>query len=722
MIPIYINTNFLLVPKNISVLEACEIINIIIPRFCYHSQLNVAGNCRMCLVEIEKSPKPVASCAMPVTKNMKIFTRSPLVKKARESILEFLLLNHPLDCPICDQGGECDLQEQALTYGSDKTRFFDFKRSVGDKKLGPIIKTVMTRCIHCTRCVRFLDDIAGTFIFGTVNRGKETELTIFSGKNIQHELSGNLIDICPVGALTSKPFAFSSRPWELKSTNTIDFSDSSGSQVIINCKGSDILRIQPKQNDFVNRVWLSDRGRFYFDSFKNNRLNNFFFKSVTDYKITNICSNDFISIFKKIIKLLFLKNSLINKINKNSTFYYSNFLTDFSIITNDFISLENMFYLKSFYLNLGIKNVGDIFFKLSNFSNDITKFNSSLLKIKLLPTVNFCILIGTNPRFEISVFNIQLKKRFSFGLFNLISTNPFNKPSFPTNFIGISHLFLLKLVEGQTKFCKKIFIKTTAFFIGYSILNRFDKNVLTNVLTLIEKIFNNKLIINFVNVNVNSVGRFFVNLKGLNKQLLFRSKFIYLTNPQINKLKYTGNIFNNKNNITCYQSTHNLTTKKFKPDLAIPNVPIIYNKGHFISFNNVIQKSNTIKNVTNNLHQNKILNIIKSLTQLYYCKLVKIKQNKCNQKKIKFYNLIYFLKTTYQFRKNKKEIKKIFYFKNEVQYFFFFFRNSFKNIKLGRNPFTTVIYDFYATNNYSIFSNTMIKCSKLARIKNINFY
>jgi NADH-quinone oxidoreductase chain G len=722
MIPIYINTNFLLVPKNISVLEACEIINIIIPRFCYHSQLNVAGNCRMCLVEIEKSPKPVASCAMPVTKNMKIFTRSPLVKKARESILEFLLLNHPLDCPICDQGGECDLQEQALTYGSDKTRFFDFKRSVGDKKLGPIIKTVMTRCIHCTRCVRFLDDIAGTFIFGTVNRGKETELTIFSGKNIQHELSGNLIDICPVGALTSKPFAFSSRPWELKSTNTIDFSDSSGSQVIINCKGSDILRIQPKQNDFVNRVWLSDRGRFYFDSFKNNRLNNFFFKSVTDYKITNICSNDFISIFKKIIKLLFLKNSLINKINKNSTFYYSNFLTDFSIITNDFISLENMFYLKSFYLNLGIKNVGDIFFKLSNFSNDITKFNSSLLKIKLLPTVNFCILIGTNPRFEISVFNIQLKKRFSFGLFNLISTNPFNRPSFPTNFIGISHLFLLKLVEGQTKFCKKIFIKTTAFFIGYSILNRFDKNVLTNVLTLIEKIFNNKLIINFVNVNVNSVGRFFVNLKGLNKQLLFRSKFIYLTNPQINKLKYTGNIFNNKNNITCYQSTHNLTTKKFKPDLAIPNVPIIYNKGHFISFNNVIQKSNTIKNVTNNLHQNKILNIIKSLTQLYYCKLVKIKQNKCNQKKIKFYNLIYFLKTTYQFRKNKKEIKKIFYFKNEVQYFFFFFRNSFKNIKLGRNPFTTVIYDFYATNNYSIFSNTMIKCSKLARIKNINFY
>jgi NADH-quinone oxidoreductase chain G len=723
MIPIYINTNFLLVPKNISVLEACEIINIIIPRFCYHSQLNVAGNCRMCLVEIEKSPKPVASCAMPVTKNMKIFTRSPLVKKARESVLEFLLLNHPLDCPICDQGGECDLQEQALTFGSDKTRFFDFKRSVIDKKLGPIIKTVMTRCIHCTRCVRFMNDIAGASVFGTVNRGKETELTIFSGKSIQHELSGNLIDICPVGALTSKPFAFSSRPWELKSTNIIDFSDSSGSLVLIDCKESDVLRIQPKQNDFINRVWLSNRGRFYFDSFKNNRLNNLFFKSTTNYKIINICSNDFVFILKKIIKLLFLKNSLMNKINKNIKFYYSSFLAGFSIITNDFISLENMFNLKSFYLNLGIKNVGDIFLKVSNFSNDITKFNSSLLNTKLLPTINFCILIGTNPRFEISVFNIQLKKRFSFGLFNLISTSPFNKPSFPTNFIGISHLFLLKLIEGQTKFCKKIFTKTTAFFVGYSVLNRFDKNVLTNLLSLIEKIFNNKLIIGFINVNVNSVGRFFVNVNGLNKQLLFKSKFVYLTNPQINKLKYIDRIFNNKNNIICYQSTHNLTTKKFKPDLAIPNVPIIYDKGHFVSFNNNIQKSDTVKNATNNLHQIEILNILKSLVQLYYFKAVKIKRNKYSQKKLELYDFIHFLKTTYELKKySRTNIENKFYFTNRIQYFSFFFKNSFKSIKIGRSPFTTVVYDFYATNNYSIFSNTMVKCSKLARIKHINFY
>jgi len=212
MISLYINNNLVSVSQNASVLEACEYSGIMIPRFCYHNQLQIAGNCRMCLIEIEKSPKPVASCAMPITKNMRIFTDTPLVKKARESILEFLLLNHPLDCPICDQGGECDLQEQVLSFGSDKSRFFESKRAVYDKNLGSLIKTIMTRCIHCTRCVRFSSEIAGINILGTTNRGKETEIGIYVGEFLNSELSGNLIDICPVGALTSKSYAFSSRP------------------------------------------------------------------------------------------------------------------------------------------------------------------------------------------------------------------------------------------------------------------------------------------------------------------------------------------------------------------------------------------------------------------------------------------------------------------------------------------------------------------------------
>jgi NADH dehydrogenase (ubiquinone) Fe-S protein 1 len=213
MIKVFVNNKAVLVPKNTSALEACESIGVAVPRFCYHERLNVAGNCRMCLVEIEKAPKPIASCAFPVAPNMRIFTDTPLVQKARENVLEFLLLNHPLDCPICDQGGECDLQEQTAVFGSDRSRYFYAKRGVEDKNCGPLVKTIMTRCIHCTRCVRFFQDIAGQEDFGTTLRGKETEIGTYIGKRLTSELSGNIIDLCPVGALTSKPYAFTARPW-----------------------------------------------------------------------------------------------------------------------------------------------------------------------------------------------------------------------------------------------------------------------------------------------------------------------------------------------------------------------------------------------------------------------------------------------------------------------------------------------------------------------------
>ena len=211
MVTITINNKKYDFKKDLTILQACEQVDITIPRFCYHDKLSVAGNCRMCLVEVEKSPKPVASCAMPIANNMVIFTDTPLVKKAREAVLEFLLINHPLDCPICDQGGECDLQDITLNYGSDRSRFFEFKRGVEDKECGPIIKTIMTRCIHCTRCIRFISEIAGTDSLGTLGRGENTEIGTYVNKFIKTELSGNLVDLCPVGALTSKPYAFSAR-------------------------------------------------------------------------------------------------------------------------------------------------------------------------------------------------------------------------------------------------------------------------------------------------------------------------------------------------------------------------------------------------------------------------------------------------------------------------------------------------------------------------------
>jgi NADH dehydrogenase/NADH:ubiquinone oxidoreductase subunit G len=267
MIEIIINNNKYTFEKPLTVLQACEQANITVPRFCYHEKLSVAGNCRMCLVEIEKSPKPIASCAMPIAPGMVVFTETPLVKKAREAILEFLLINHPLDCPICDQGGECDLQDITLNYGSDRSRFFDFKRGVEDKECGPIVKTIMTRCIHCTRCVRFLTEVAGLEVFGALGRGELMEIGTYLNKYLHTELSGNLVDLCPVGALTSKPYAFLARNWELKKFESVDFSDSFGSNIVVHTRNflnsknlknvktpqkDQILRILPKLNNELN--------------------------------------------------------------------------------------------------------------------------------------------------------------------------------------------------------------------------------------------------------------------------------------------------------------------------------------------------------------------------------------------------------------------------------------------------------------------------------------
>ncbi|HYF06844.1 MAG TPA: NADH-quinone oxidoreductase subunit NuoG, partial [Acetobacteraceae bacterium] len=260
------------VPNGSSVLQACEAAGKEIPRFCYHERLSVAGNCRMCLVEVEKAPKPVASCAYPVMDGMKVFTDTPVVRQARRNVMEFLLINHPLDCPICDQGGECDLQDQAYAYGFDKSRYEEAKRVVKDKYVGPLIKTIMTRCIHCTRCIRFSQEVAGTAELGATSRGEAMEVGTYVEKAITSELSGNLIDICPVGALTSRPYAFIARPWELKKTDGIDVLDATGTNIRIDNRGPEVLRVLPRINEAVNEEWMADRGRFSLDALKRRRL------------------------------------------------------------------------------------------------------------------------------------------------------------------------------------------------------------------------------------------------------------------------------------------------------------------------------------------------------------------------------------------------------------------------------------------------------------------
>ena len=269
------------VPPSLTLLQACEAAGEEIPRFCYHERLSVAGNCRMCLIEVKGGPpKPVASCAQnvrdlragPNGEPPELFTNTPMVKKAREGVMEFLLINHPLDCPICDQGGECDLQDQAVAYGRDGSRYAENKRAVEEKHMGPLIKTVMTRCIQCTRCVRFATEIAGVDDLGLVNRGENAEITTYLEKAVESELTGNLIDVCPVGALTSRPYAFNARPWELTKTETIDAMDAVGSNIRVDVRGREVLRILPRLNEAVNEEWISDKTRFVWDGLKRQRL------------------------------------------------------------------------------------------------------------------------------------------------------------------------------------------------------------------------------------------------------------------------------------------------------------------------------------------------------------------------------------------------------------------------------------------------------------------
>jgi NADH dehydrogenase (ubiquinone) Fe-S protein 1 len=384
------------VTEGSSVLQACEVLGLEIPRFCFHERLLIAGNCRMCLVEIEKSPKPQASCAVPAMPGMKVFTNTPLVKKAREGVLEFLLLNHPLDCPICDQGGECDLQDQAMIYGSDRSRFMEKKRGVEDKNLGPLIKTIMTRCIHCTRCVRFATEVAGVEVLGTTSRGIDTEIGTYVEKMFKSELSGNIIDLCPVGALTSKPYAFTSRPWELKTTESIDTLDSTGSNIRIDTRGTEIMRIIPRLNEDINEEWISDKTRFSYDGLKRQRLTRPMVR-----KGGNLVPVDWVEAFTYISKKL----KTIKPQNMGG-------------VLGGSVDVETAFALKEFLQSQGSFNISSEFGKgqiCSDFLENST-FNST---IGAIDESDLILLVGCDLRKEAPIINARIRKRILQGNFKI---------------------------------------------------------------------------------------------------------------------------------------------------------------------------------------------------------------------------------------------------------------------------------------------------------------
>ncbi|MEQ9638659.1 MAG: NADH-quinone oxidoreductase subunit NuoG [Alphaproteobacteria bacterium] len=413
-----------------TILQACEQVGVEIPRFCYHERLSIAGNCRMCLVAMERSPKPVASCAMPAGDKMVIHTNTPEVRKARQGVMEFLLINHPLDCPICDQGGECDLQDQSMAYGMDHSRFHENKRAVEEKYMGPLIKTFMTRCIHCTRCIRFATEIAGVEELGATGRGEDTEITTYVEQALHTELAGNLVDVCPVGALTSRPYAFNARPWELRKIESIDAHDAVGSNIRVDVRGREVMRVLPRLHEDVNEEWISDKTRHAVDGLRRQRLDRPYVRR--DGKLVEASWGEaFQAIADKAGALA------PNQI---------------AAIAGDMVDAEAMFALKQLMDALGSPNLDcrQDGAKLDDAGGPAGwRFNTTIAGIE---DADACLLVGTDPRFEASLINARIRKRWLEGGFPVGVIGPDADLKYKTKHLGAGPASLSELAGGGTDF------------------------------------------------------------------------------------------------------------------------------------------------------------------------------------------------------------------------------------------------------------------------------
>ena len=424
MLKLKVNDIDVEVEEGLTVLQACEKAGVEIPRFCYHEKLSIAGNCRMCLVEMEKSPKPIASCAMPAAEGMNIKTNTSFVEKARKGVMEFLLANHPLDCPVCDQGGECDLQDQSMFYGVDKSRFKENKRSVSEKNMGPLIKTQMTRCIHCTRCVRFATEVAGVPEIGAIGRGEDMQITTYLEQSVQSELSGNVIDLCPVGALTSKPYVFEARPWELKKTESIDVMDAIGSNIRVDTYGWEVKRVLPLINEDINEEWISDKTRYACDGLSNQRLDTPFIKYNGKFEKAS---------WDEVFKII---KSKMNDTPKDKIVGF----------VGDLINMETSYIFKEFFdRTLNTNNYDSRYSNLYVDTNERENylFNSSINGIE---DSDLIFLIGTNPRFEATILNARIRKASLNNSTKIISLNDIGDLTYP-----------YKTLDGQTKTIFEIF-------------------------------------------------------------------------------------------------------------------------------------------------------------------------------------------------------------------------------------------------------------------------
>lgn len=458
-----VNGNTVEFTKGMTVLQACELAGEEIPRFCYHERLKIAGNCRMCLVQVEGGPpKPVASCAMPAAENMVIHTNTPMVQKAREGVMEFLLINHPLDCPICDQGGECDLQDQAMAYGRGRSKYEEHKRAVPQKYMGPLVQTFMNRCIHCTRCVRFLDDVAGLSELGAVGRGEHMEITTYVEESLTSELSGNIIDLCPVGALTSKPYAYKARPWELRKTESIDVLDAVGCNIRIDARGREVMRILPRIHEDINEEWISDKTRFSYDGLGLQRLDRPYVRK--QGKLVPVSWEEAFEVIS-------------NQFHRTQQ-------EDLAAILGDMVDCETIYTFKTFLTTLGVRHMDcrqdAALCDASNRGSYL--FNTTIAGIE---EADLCLLIGGNPRIEAPILNARIRKATRKGL-KVARIGEESELTYPYEYLGNDLQLLAAIAAGEHPFSQQLqHAHKPMFIIGMDVLQRPDANA---ILALASKI------------------------------------------------------------------------------------------------------------------------------------------------------------------------------------------------------------------------------------------
>ena len=630
MLKLKVNDIEVEVEEGLTVLQACEKAGIEIPRFCYHEKLSIAGNCRMCLVEMEKSPKPIASCAMPAAEGMVIKTNTPKIEKSRKGVMEFLLANHPLDCPVCDQGGECDLQDQSMFYGIDKSRFKENKRAVPDKNMGPLIKTQMTRCIHCTRCIRFATEIAGVPELGAIGRGEDMQITTYLEKSVQSELSGNVIDLCPVGALTSKPYVFEARPWELKKTETIDVMDAVGSNIRVDTYDWEVKRVLPIINEDINEEWISDKTRYACDGLLNQRLDTPYIKYNNKFEKAS---------WKEVYRII---KSKIENTDKNKVGGF----------VGDLINMEAAFIFKEFLeRTIDTKNYEsrdtDIFFDNSRRENYL--FNS---KINGIEDTDLILLIGTNPRFEATMLNARIRKAYLNNKIKIISLNDVGDLTYPYESLDGKTQTIKNIFEDSNQLSKVIVeSKKPMIIFGESFLRSRSADFLFNSFKEFL-LSNNKFSedwnpLNVLVSNAATVGNLDLDLIDQKNEMiknLNQNKFDLVFLLGQDNLK-----FKKKNEFVIYIGSHGDRGAELA-DIILPGAAYTEQSGHYTNLEGKIQKAykasyppgdakedwQIINDLTEFMNNRKLFNDKDELesSMLNYVNLKKEKQNNSSNTKV----------------------------------------------------------------------------------------